>query len=167
MEIALRDHRLTLRVQYTRHNFSFLQACYVDVSLPLGDAMNASPAQKIAIIIESSYAVAAVVESVLLESDYHVVISVSHRNAVIKAQGFPSIHLLAACVPAADDEQLGSYLAHARATQQRKMAVVLMLSDNVDAADDAPEFAQRLFKPFGRDEFTEALCLAEWKVLEL
>ena len=129
--------------------------------------MNVTARPKIAIIIESDYAVANVVEAVLREWKYDVVVTQTHRRAVIEAQAFPNVHLLAACVPCADDEQLGAYLAHARATQQRKMAVVLMLGDNVDDAVEAPEFSQRLYKPFGREQLIEALYLAEWKALEV
>ena len=129
--------------------------------------MNASPAPKIAIVIEPNHAVAAVVETVLRESDYQVIVTLSHRSAMIEAQAFPVIHLLAACAPTADDEQQGAYLATVRDSQRKKMAVVLMLAENAREDLAIPELSQRLPKPFGREQFIEALCLAEWKALEL
>jgi DNA-binding response OmpR family regulator len=129
--------------------------------------MNAATGKKIAIVIESSHAVAIIIETVLRESNYQVVLTPSHRSAMMEAKAFPIIHLLAACAPSAEEEQRGAYLAQARAAQRKTMAVVMMLGENAREPVDTPEFAQRLSKPFGRDQFIEALCLAEWKVLEL
>jgi DNA-binding response OmpR family regulator len=115
----------------------------------------------IAVVIESDYSLANVLNDVLSDAGYDVILSLSHQNALRKVEGRASVSLLAACVPAKDDDCEGCYLDDRRSNQGQRLATVVMLLDNTEPTPGVPDTAIRLTKPFDRTQFLSALRDAE------
>jgi FixJ family two-component response regulator len=112
-----------------------------------------------AFVIELDLNLADALGEVLSSWGYQARTFSCHRQAAMAAEAFVRIDLLAACVPSADDDLQGAYLAAAAGRQGEPMAVVLMVSDAF-AIEGAPAGAVRLEKPSTCAELARALRAA-------
>lgn len=86
----------------------------------------------------------------------------THSAGASYAATLDKVHLLAACVPAPDEDRAGIYLEEA-AKKNHLMAVVLMLNDTLEKTDGSPRQAVSIVKPFDRATFIEAIRASEAK----
>jgi hypothetical protein len=73
---------------------------------------------------------------------------VTHRAAATAASIIDRVGVLAATVPASDDDRPGAYLAKAASAQEVPMAVVVMIRDPIVDRPGVPPQAINLMKPF-------------------
>lgn len=116
----------------------------------------------IAVVIEVRPDLAETVCDFLTSYGYLAISAPTHAEAAKRAVEHHQVALLAASVPAPDENRAGIYLDEA-ARKNPGMAVVLMLSDPLEVADDAPAQSIRIVKPFGREELIAAITSSEAK----
>ena len=114
----------------------------------------------IAVVIEVRQDLAETVCDFLTSYGYQAISAPTHAEAAKRAVEHHHVALLAASVPAPDEGRAGIYLDEA-ARKNPGMAVVLMLSDPLEVADDAPAQSIRIVKPFGREELIAAITSSE------
>ena len=114
----------------------------------------------VAVVIEFRQDLADTVCDFLTSYGYEAITAPTHAEAATRALGYHDIALLAASVPAPDESRAGIYLDDASRKNPR-MAVVLMLSDRLEVADNAPAQSVRIVKPFDRDELIRAIKTSE------
>ncbi|KJV33825.1 response regulator transcription factor [Luteibacter yeojuensis] len=113
-----------------------------------------------AIVVEPDHNLAHALEDILRSWHFDVALFTTHRAAMHHAETTPHTELLAACIPASDDDRDGAYLEAARERQGGTLATVLMLSDPYAADGTEPAGAVPIIKPFTRDEFRAAMAQA-------
>lgn len=112
---------------------------------------------KSAIVIEPNRLLAGTLDDFLRGQGFDVMLCTTHKGAAEAARASGHTDLLAACIPASDDDRDGAYLDEVRGRQSGRLPTVLMLSDP-DAADGTePPDAVRLIKPFSKDQFVKAV----------
>jgi len=99
----------------------------------------------------------------LIQIGYLPISAPTHAKAAEQAAAYRSIALLAATVPAPDEDRAGIYLEEA-AKLNPWLAVVLMLCDTSENTDNSPKQAVCVLKPFGREVLERAILQSEWKV---
>lgn len=115
---------------------------------------------KSAIVIEPDRLLAGVIDDFLRGQGFDVLLCTTHQGAARAAGAARNTDLLAACVPASDDDRDGAYLHEVRGRQSGRLPTVLMLSDPEAADGTEPADAVRLIKPFSKDEFLRAVQAA-------
>ena len=118
-----------------------------------------------AIVIEPRADLADSVCDLLRGFGYEPVSAPTHAEAALRAKLVPLVQLLAATVPAPDESRSGIYLKEALEKNPR-MAIVLMLSDELEKSQDEPAHSVKIVKPFGREELAAAIGLSERKAVE-
>ncbi|WEN14284.1 hypothetical protein PY254_13695 [Rhodanobacter sp. AS-Z3] len=114
----------------------------------------------VAIVIEARKDLADTVCDFLSTYGYRAIAAPTHAEAAKRAVDHHEVALLAASVPAPDETRAGVYLEDA-ARKNPGMAVVLMLSDPLEVADDAPPQSIRIVKPFDREALIVAITSSE------
>ena len=114
----------------------------------------------VAVVIEHRGNLAETVCDFLTSYGYLAIATSTHAEAARCAVELHDVTLLAASVPAPDEDRAGIYLADALRRNPR-MAVVLMLSDPLEEADDAPDQSVRIVKPFSREALVGAIMASE------
>ncbi|MDY1549436.1 DNA-binding transcriptional response regulator [Luteibacter sahnii] len=117
------------------------------------------PASALAVVIEPRPTVADTVADCLRSRGYDVRVASSHSGAAASVIEREPVHILIAAVPAPGDDRSGAYLARARATHPG-MAIVIMLSDPDEPAENAPLTAIRLVKPFDKAALARSIDAA-------
>lgn len=110
-----------------------------------------------AVVIEPDANLAAALTDILASWGFEVKAFATHGAALKHAANRDFIDLLAACVPASDDDRSGAYLAAARERQGGLLSTVLMLSDRGVADDRRPADAVELPKPFSPPQWRRAI----------
>ncbi|MGN6482713.1 hypothetical protein [Luteibacter sp.] len=110
----------------------------------------------LAVVIEPSACLAGTIVDVLSLRGFRCLSATTHIGAAARILDEARVDFLVAAVPAPGEDRSGAYLADARAANQG-MAVVILLSDPGEPADEAPASAIRLCKPFDRSMLEEAL----------
>jgi CheY-like chemotaxis protein len=110
----------------------------------------------LAVVIEPSVSLADTLLESLEQRGYEVLAAGTHSGAAQHVIERDRVDVLIAAVPAPGEDRSGAYLADAL-LKNPGMAVVVMLSDPTEVAEDAPESAVRLLKPFDRSQLDEAL----------
>ncbi|HEY4091629.1 MAG TPA: hypothetical protein VGN46_08955 [Luteibacter sp.] len=110
----------------------------------------------LAVVIEPSGCLADTVADCLALRGFRCVASATHMGAAAQILEAARVDFLVAAVPAPGEDRSGAYLSDARA-RNPGMAIVIMLSDPAETAEDAPATAIRLCKPFDRTTLEEAL----------
>jgi hypothetical protein len=113
----------------------------------------------LAVVIELQKDLADTVCDLLTLMGYRAFSERTHAAAAAFVLG-KNVALLAACVPAIDEDRAGIYLKEA-VRKSPQMSVVLMLIDKLQTCDDAPRQAVKLVKPFDRDMLTAAIIVSE------
>jgi DNA-binding response OmpR family regulator len=129
------------------------------------NAMDTFQRAGIAVVIEFRKDLADTVCDLLTSYGYLSIAAPTHAEAAQRAVDHHKVTLLAASVPAPDENRAGIYLAEA-SRKNPGMAVVLMLSDPLEAAEDAPQQSIRIVKPFSREELIVAITASEALALE-
>lgn len=114
----------------------------------------------IAVVVEARKDLAEMVCDLLTSYGYLAISAPTHTEAANRAIEHQKVTLLAASVPAPDESRAGIYLEDA-ARQSPRMAVVLMLNDPLEEANDAPRQSVRIVKPFSREELMAAITSSE------
>lgn len=114
----------------------------------------------IAVVIEPRKDLADAVCDFLTNYGYRAISAPTHAEAAKRAVEHHQVALLAASVPAPDESRAGIYLEEA-ARKNPGMAVVLMLSDPLEVAEDAPQQSIRIVKPFDQEELIVAITSSE------
>ena len=114
----------------------------------------------IAVVIEPRKDLADAVCDFLTNYGYRAISAPTHAEAAKRAVEHHEVALLAASVPAPDEGRAGIYLDDA-ARKNPGMAVVLMLGDPLEVADDAPQQSIRIVKPFNQEELIVAIRSSE------
>lgn len=114
----------------------------------------------IAVVIEVRKDLADTVCDFLTSYGYRAISAPTHAKAAERAIEHHEVALLAASVPAPDESRAGIYLEEA-ARKNPGMAVVLMLSDPLEVAEDVPRQSIRIVKPFDREELIAAITSSE------
>lgn len=112
--------------------------------------------QKLAVVIEPRDALAQTVAEVLRQRGFEVLTASTHAGGARQVEHVARVDFLAAAVPAPGEDHAGAYLEAAR-EKNHAMAVVVMLSDPCEPADDAPTGAVPIIKPFSRNELIGAI----------
>lgn len=110
-----------------------------------------------AVVIEPDGNLAEALTDILASWGFHATAFATHGAALDHAAGLNFIDLLAACVPASDDDRAGAYLADARSRQGGLLSTVLMLSDHSAADGHQPPHAVEVLKPFIPTELRTAI----------
>jgi len=117
----------------------------------------------IAIVVEPNADLASALCDLLIQIGYLPISVPTHAKAAEQAAAYRSIALLAATVPAPDEDRAGIYLEEA-AKLNPWLAVVLMLCDTRENTDNSPKQAVCVLKPFGREVLERAILQSEWNV---
>lgn len=117
----------------------------------------------VAIVIESGVLLDTICDF-LTNFGYEAISAPTHALAAERALQRHQIALLAAAVPAPDENRAGIYLKEAL-SRNRHVAVVLMLSDPLEQSPGAPASAVKIVKPFGYETLIEAIELAETRAM--
>lgn len=115
-----------------------------------------------AVVIEPRVDLANAVCDLLRGFGYITISAPTHAEAAARAKLVAAVHLLAATVPAPDESRSGIYLEEATKNHPT-MAIVLMLSDDLEKPKGEPPQAVKIVKPFGRKELIAAITLSETK----
>jgi len=110
----------------------------------------------LAVVIEPSADLAQTIADCLQLRGFRCVAAGTHVGAAAHILKEARVDFLVAAVPAPGEDRSGAYLAGARAANPG-MAIVIMLSDPAEPAEDAPASAVRLCKPFDRTTLEEAV----------
>ena len=114
----------------------------------------------LAIVIETQPDLADTVCDFLNAYGYQAFSVRTHAAAAVRTASEFGIALLAASVPAPDEDRAGIYLDDA-ARKNPTMAVVLMLRDDLEVSEGAPKQAIRITSPFDRDALVAAIIVSE------
>jgi DNA-binding NtrC family response regulator len=112
--------------------------------------------QPTAVVIEPRSSLADTAAEVLRHRGYETLTASTHASAAGLVEHLAHVDFLAASVPAPGEDRTGAYLEKAR-EKNPSMAIVIMLSDPDERAEDAPLDAVRLTKPFGLEALESAI----------
>ena len=126
---------------------------------PLGKDMSVH-APPLAVVVEPSACLAETIADCFSLRGFRCVVSPTHAGAAMRILQEARVDFLVAAVPAPGEDASGAYLSDARRANPG-MAIVIILSDPNERADDAPSNAIRLCKPFDRATLEDALGRAE------
>lgn len=110
----------------------------------------------LAVVIEPSACLAETIADCLALRGFRCIVATTHAGAAAHILEDARVDFLVAAVPAAGEDRSGAYLAAARDANPG-MAIVIMLSDPGEPAEDAPPSAIRLCKPFDRATLEDAM----------
>ena len=113
----------------------------------------------LAVVIEPRLSLAETVADALRVRGYEVMVAANHVGAAAQVIARDHVHFLVAAVPAPGEDRSGAYLAVAR-EKNPGLAVVAMLSDPTEPAEEAPATAVKIVKPFSRTQLENAIDLA-------
>jgi DNA-binding response OmpR family regulator len=109
-----------------------------------------------AVVVEPHHPLAEGVADCLRKRGYVVGIAGTHASGAAWAATRPQIDFLVASVPAAAESLEATYLAEARGGQ-RKIGMIIMLSNQDEHVGEAPRHAVRIGKPFSLLELEAAI----------
>ncbi|QWT20768.1 hypothetical protein KPL74_01870 [Bacillus sp. NP157] len=118
--------------------------------------------EPLAVVIEPRSSLAGTIAEVLRHRGYETVTASTHASAAGLVEHLAHVDFLAAAVPAPGEDRTGAYLEKAR-EKNPGMAIVIMLSDPDERAEDAPPDVVRIIKPFGLEVLESAIDLARGK----
>lgn len=110
----------------------------------------------IAVVIEPRAVLADTVADALRQRGYEVYVASTHSGGAKAVIADAQVDFLIAAVPAPGEDRSGAYLADARA-RNTALKTVVMLSDPLEDATDAPLGAIKLLKPFTVEELEDAI----------
>src|ERR1700754_1028717 len=131
--------------------------------MPLKGVARQSP-QKVASVIEPDPLLADTLHDRLSSWGYRVARFATHRAAADAVTLIDCVDVLAATVPASDEDRPGAYLEIAASKQEQGMGVILMLSDPAADREGVPAQAVEILKPFTCEQLRDALRRAEGAV---
>ncbi|WP_285402427.1 hypothetical protein [Luteibacter sp. ME-Dv--P-043b] len=118
--------------------------------------MNTESLPPIAVVIEPRATLADTVADALRKRGYEVYVASTHSGGAKAVIADAQVDFLIAAVPAPGEDRSGAYLADARA-RNTALKTVVMLSDPLEDATDAPLGAIKLVKPFTVNILEEAI----------
>jgi DNA-binding response OmpR family regulator len=118
--------------------------------------MDTHPLPPIAVVIEPHATLADTVADALRKRGYEVYVASTHSGGAKAVLANAQVDFLIAAVPAPGEDRSGAYLADARA-RNTALKTVVMLSDPLEDATDAPLGAIKLLKPFTVEALEEAI----------
>jgi DNA-binding response OmpR family regulator len=118
--------------------------------------MKVESGTRYAVVVEPHHALAEGVANCLRKRGYVVGIAGTHASGAAWAATRAQIDLLVASVPAPTESLEAAYLAEARGGQ-RKIGMIIMLSNQDEPVGEVPRHAIRIGKPFSLLELEAAI----------